>query len=257
MLEKYLTYDKFVPPVEYRNGVNPQDPRVLKHMAEIEKVPDQIQRLIADKGGYIVFFNGPLTEQPEMQHCKGQQTPNWPDGTTWDAMIGCYNDKIVFLGIDGNYIGYRDISIHEYGNISLHEYGHSIDEVIGQMIFGMPLSLTPIAEKILKENKKLREFYKGIPEEFIAFAVNEFYQSPYKRDSLIDYSLDSARLIKGIEEWAVQYELSEDKPDFSLAKNVKKSSNPIEVIFAGRIIKRRLKNFIIEEVREIDWVVEE
>lgn len=165
-LDLKLTYNKFKPPRRYRKGVKANNPRVQEHMRKIERVPDQLQRIIADHGSYIVFFNGPLTDNWEVEHLKGEIPPGWEDTNhKWEDLRAAYAyfPKAVLIGIEGDYA-------KSDSEASLHEYGHSFDDLIGREFYKMPLSSTPKVKDILKRkrelysNKDLKEISKNIAE---------------------------------------------------------------------------------------------
>lgn len=239
MLEEYLTYKNTLPPVEYRSGVNPNDPKVLFHLAEIQKIPDQIHKLIASGGGRIVFFNGILTDQPEMVDVRGKHVPNWPKGTTWDVMNGGYDSesKIAFIGIDGDF----EVDDNLEDKLALHEYGHEFDHLVGIAIFGSPISLNSRYKEIFRVPPNSRRYFSN-SREFLAESVRLFYQSKITRNRLIDSWKNSAYFLKGIEEWVADYEINETKPIFRLAEKIERFHFP--VIHAGKIYRDKINKVI-------------
>jgi len=173
MLEAILTYDQFTPPIEYRTGVDSNDSRVRKHIERIERVPDQLQKIIADQWGYIAFFNGSITDQPEFRREKGRVAGGY-NRTTWDVLPGGYyqSKHAVLIGVDGDYI---PIDLE----LALHEYGHSFNDEIGRFFFGESLSETPIVlDAIQKRPFNFNPW--NDPHEFVAHSVELFYSCRYE-----------------------------------------------------------------------------
>ncbi len=127
---------------EYRNGVSPDDAKVQGYLRQLQRVPESLQEIMAKEGAYIVFFNGPMTDNPELAHRKGKVIPRWVElygdnVSTFDYLSGIHipKQKAVLMGIHGVYVpGRRDIF--------LHELGHSFDDLVGTRMQGMSLSAT-------------------------------------------------------------------------------------------------------------------
>ena len=172
------TFDKFVPPHQYRNGANPSQPKVQRHLYDLEKVPDQIQRIIAEEGGYVIFFNGPITDNPEAAHLKGKRVPGWKREVLIDNLASLHNSKsgAVLLGIlCGDFQGRI--------GAALHEYGHSYDDKVGKRFFGKPLSKTIIVEDAI-EQQPFRDPYLNRPREHVAESVNDYHGNSWEKKQL-------------------------------------------------------------------------
>jgi hypothetical protein len=194
MLEPLLTYDRFTPPIEYRNGVDPNDQRVKRRVQLIEQVPDQIQQIIAHNGGYIVFFNGRITDQKEFEHKRGKAARNHAQGT-WDDLPGGHNPsmKAVLIGIEGNY---------PYGqseNDALHEYGHGFDDGIGKRLLGVSLSDTFTVLETVAKAARIPNPYNLHPREFAAYAVTQYYKSRADRMTFETSFPKMAKLLRAME----------------------------------------------------------
>lgn len=192
MLEATLTYDQFTPPIEYRTGVDPNHARVRGGIEEIERVPDQLQKIIADQGGYIAFYNGPITDQPEFRYLKGKIAS--ADGTTWDVLSGGYDPSkhVGLIGVDGNYIFQRE-------GAALHEYGHGFNQLVGNFFFRKPLSKTAeVLEAI--EKRPFVESDLNIPSEFVAYSVEMNYFSIESRSIFQSQQPEIYELFQELEE---------------------------------------------------------
>ena len=171
-----ISFNKYTPKIEYRNGATKTDKKAKFYLSQIEKVPDQIQKIIENEGGKIVFFNGPLTYNPEMNLMKGIRPQNWKHHT-YDDLSACHDpaSQLSFLGINGNYFG--------EGDHSLHEYSHNYDYQIGWHFFSKPLSKTKkVLKAIIKE--PFKEEYYNHPQEYIANSIEKFYHSTKTRKIL-------------------------------------------------------------------------
>ena len=97
-----LAYSDYIQ-CEYRQGAGPRDELVQKCLRQLQKVPEHLQQIMASEGAYIVFFNGPMTDNREMIHLRGVT----PEGgiTTWDHYRGthCAKTKAILIGVNGPY----------------------------------------------------------------------------------------------------------------------------------------------------------
>ena len=163
---------------EYRKGASLQDWYVQDSLKQLSRVPVRIQRLMAEGCARIVFFNGPLTDNPEMGNLRGKALFG-AQGYTWDSLAGGYSSgtDTAFIGVNGKYIGDRDIAL-------LHELGHLFDFIIGKHVFHRALS-----ESVKVHNAaSVEPFpnpYLNQPEEFVAAAFELYYGGIEKRRELL------------------------------------------------------------------------
>jgi len=171
-----LIYDKFTPLVQYRH-TNSDNDLAQKFLVEIEKVPDPIQKLLEERDGKIVIFDGFLTTNPEFYKIKDQIPPGWSNNYTFSDLTAGYHisSKTVFLGI------YRPK--YEMKDPSLHEYGHCFDFIIGEYLYHKPLSKIHTIPDIIKK-EPFDYHYLNRPREYIANSFELFYRGEETRKSL-------------------------------------------------------------------------
>jgi hypothetical protein len=163
-----LTYDEFIPSIEYR-GMDANHRKVQYHIQQLERIPDQIQRIVHERGGSIVFFNGPLAKQPEI---KGKLLI---DQSRRNNVPYAYLElqKTVMVGIEGDY---------GPGTAITHEFGHAMDNLIGKEIFGINISKTEIISKLIKKYHSRLDYYYHRPHEYVANMITDYYTSEDTRD---------------------------------------------------------------------------
>ena len=91
-----FTYDNFQPKIEYRNGASFEDLKEKEFKMQLEKVPDQIQRIMADSGGRLIFFKGLITDNYELRYKRGTipeelKKKHTGKDYTWEDVNACYN----------------------------------------------------------------------------------------------------------------------------------------------------------------------
>lgn len=170
-----LTYDRFVPLAEYRYGADPEDPKAITIMRMIERVPDQIQKIMSDRGGRLIFCNGPLTNNPEIEHEKGRRPQGWSSGT-WEESVAGFSPsfRTAFFGLKGQY---RPTTVLDVG---LHEYGHMCDDLVGKYFFEQSLSKHATALDVLGRHPFSDKYYNH-QREYVAHAFEHYYYGFFRR----------------------------------------------------------------------------
>lgn len=154
---------------EYRRGVELGNRKVQRYLHQLGRVPPNLQETMAEEGAYIVFFNGPITENQEMVKEMGVTPINW-DMYIWNDIRAGHDpeSKAILIGINGNYVGMRDPF--------LHEFGHSFDYWIGEHFFGEPLSETNGVKSAIETEPFFGSYFQHAPE-YVANAVDCFYRN--------------------------------------------------------------------------------
>ena len=163
--------------IEYRNGVKPTSLKVFNYFKHLNRIPSQIRKLLTDNGARIIFFNGPLTDQPEAEHLKGIQARGWPEGSTYDKIIGVRIYKDVLVGISGEF---HHSKIYD---ALLHELGHVYDDIVGNKFYNTPLSHLPSMKTIIYK-EPFKNHYFDDSYEYIANAFDLYYRSNQTKQRL-------------------------------------------------------------------------
>lgn len=179
-LDPYLSTTSYRPHYEY-NIKRFNDSAIQRQKIHLEKVPDMMQRIVNAKGGKVVFFDGRLTDNPELRHLSGKRAYTHIN-ITYDRLPGLfleYTDpeskqriRKAFLKQNHNHYKVVGSGSHRFENINLelHEYGHLFDSAMGQ---------------ISKKPEFTRHCPRGIdPSEFFADRFAQFYDSRISRDDL-------------------------------------------------------------------------
>jgi hypothetical protein len=179
-LDPYLSTTSYRPHYEY-NIKRFNDRAIRRQKSHLEKVPDMMQRIVNAKGGKIVFFDGRLTDNPELRHLSGQRAYTHIN-ITYDRLPGLfleYTDpktkhrvRKAFLKQNHNHYQVVGSGSHRFENINLelHEYGHLFDSAMGR------ISQTPAFT---------RHCPRGVnPSEFFADRFAQFYDCRVSRDDL-------------------------------------------------------------------------
>jgi hypothetical protein len=179
-LDPYLSTTSYRPHYEY-NIKRFNDSAIQRQKSHIEKVPDMLQRVVNAKGGKVVFFDGRLTDIPELRHLSGKRAYTHTN-ITYDRLPGLfleYTDpytkqrvRKAYLKQDHNHYQVVGSSGYRYENINLelHEYGHLFDSAMGK------ISQTPAF---------IRHCPRGVdPSEFFADRFAQFYDCRVSRDDL-------------------------------------------------------------------------
>lgn len=154
---------------------------IQRQKSHLEKVPDMMQRIVNAKGGKVVFFDGRLTDNPELRHLSGKRAYTHID-ITYDRLPGLffeYTDpktkhriRKAYLKQNHNHYKVAGSGRHRFEviNLELHEYGHLFDSAMGK------ISQTPAF---------VRHCPRGIdPSEFFADRFAQFYDSRVSREDL-------------------------------------------------------------------------
>ena len=187
--EAKLAFSDYIP-CEYRQGAGPRDELVQKCLRQLQKVPEHLQQIMASEGAYIVFFNGPMTDNREMTHLRGVT----PEGgiTTWDNYRGthCTKTKAILVGVNGPYGRFR--------NPFMHELGHSFDLNVGKYLLGFRLSgVNGVREGLATE--PFPRPHLNRQREYLAEAFRKFYLSPKSKQELIEHHTKVYLVISEIE----------------------------------------------------------
>ncbi|MGD9276890.1 MAG: hypothetical protein PVJ67_06995 [Candidatus Pacearchaeota archaeon] len=176
---------------EYRNGTQPDNVKVQEYLQQLERVPLGLQEIIANEGSYIVFFNGAITDNPEMRHVKGVRPRNW-DRYTWDNVCAAHDSssKAILIGIEGDYVGMDDPF--------LHEFGHSFDDRVGEHLRSYPMSEWSEVLQALK-SEPFPKSYHGHPREYVANSVDLFYRSDRTNRQLSGSNPSMFQLLRELE----------------------------------------------------------
>lgn|GEM_PF-6508232 len=179
-LDPYLSTISYRPHYEYH--IKRFNERAIKRQkSHLEKVPDMMQRIVNAKGGKVVFFDGRLTDNPELRHLSGKRAYTHSD-ITYDHLPGLfieYKDpktkhriRKAFLKQNHNHYKVIGSGIHRFENINLelHEYGHLFDSAMGR------ISQTPAFTRHCPRSVD--------PSEFFADRFAQFYDSRVSRDDL-------------------------------------------------------------------------
>src|SRR3989344_192249 len=168
---------------EYRNNLDPAHPQIKKYLSQLENIPGHLQEIIA-REAEIVFFNGKITDNRELQFLRGIKPERWNEGT-WDKAPGCYlllhpssRRRLIFACIENG------DSLHS--EVFLHELGHGYDDIIGRHFFASYLSETKIVQAAAKI-ESFRDRYYHDPQEYVANSVEMFYKSSQSRSRLKKY----------------------------------------------------------------------
>ena len=157
---------------EYRKGVRLNNEKVQEHLHKLERVPQNLQKCIAESGAYIVFFNGQLTDNFEAVNEKGVTPSGWDNHYTWDDIPAAYDDinfKAILVGIEGNYA-------KTGSHLFLHEFGHCFNDEIGRILFKKPISETDaVVSAIQREPFLSLNGYLQRPKEYVAHSIEKFY----------------------------------------------------------------------------------
>lgn len=145
--------------------------------SQIEKVPDKVQELISKQGCEIVFFKGPITDNPEWVKHRGENPTGWFSEYTWDDLNAGYKEDVkkVFFGVDK--------SVIEMEDPSLHEYGHAFDYIVGKYFYGKRFSKIDDFLKVM-EGEPFDFNYFNNPREYIANSFDMYYRSDETRERL-------------------------------------------------------------------------
>jgi hypothetical protein len=141
------------------------DRAIRRQKSHLEKVPDMMQRLVNARGGKVVFFDGRLTDNPELRHLSGKRAYTHTE-ITYDRLPG------LFLEYTDPKTKHRIRKAYRFENINLelHEYGHLFDSAMGK------ISQTPAFT---------RHCPRGVnPSEFFADRFAQFYDCRISRDDL-------------------------------------------------------------------------
>lgn len=135
-------------PIELRSGLSIEHPIVNFHLEQILRSPASIIGGVRKCGGRMVFFNGQLTENPELQTLAGIRVPGREDGATWDCVGGIFHPDIKagFVGVEGEY----DTRGFE-ARTGIHEFAHLVSYLLGTEMYGTPLASTPRFKRIRKQ----------------------------------------------------------------------------------------------------------
>ncbi|MBN2544336.1 MAG: hypothetical protein JXB50_00980 [Spirochaetes bacterium] len=190
--DNIFTYDNYEHSYEYRNGVKENSKLVKKRIKMIEKIPDSVQEIVDNQGRIIiVFFNGCLTDNPDLISKKGVKPRGYIHGT-FDKVMMCHYKSKLFIGVEGDY--------YDDGNdYTLHEYGHIYDDRAGSFFYGKPLSSLENVKNIINKKKYLLDKYYHHPREFIAFSVQNYYYSNYTRRYLKNRFHEIYEILKELE----------------------------------------------------------
>jgi len=194
--ENKFTYDNYAHKYELRNGVKKDSNLVNKRIKMIERIPDSVQLIVDMKDPVtIIFFNGCLTDNPDLLDKKGSKPRGYKTGTL-DMVMMCHYKSKLYLGVNGDY--------YDNGtDYTLHEYGHVFDDKIGNFFYGKPLSsLDKVAEIIKKKEFLLNEYFHH-PREFIAFSVYHYYSNNFTKKYLKNNFNEMYELLKEIEEKSI------------------------------------------------------
>ncbi len=153
--------------IEFRNGASIRDWIVRDNLKSFLNIP--FFNLVNSFGNKIIFFNGDLTDNPELNCLKGLVPRGW-NKSSWEKAAGIHNlkNKIIFIGVKGNYESMEDCGVHESG--------HCLDVYLGNLISGKPLSETEELNYVLKKEPPKNVYY-NIPEEFFADGFDDFYRN--------------------------------------------------------------------------------
>ncbi len=150
----------------------------------LENVPDSIQQRCNEFGGYIVIFDGKITDQEGLKHLKGKKPEFYSEESTWDDVNGLYNHLTKRVFINQNH--------ESQDSVELHEYGHLVDNAF------RGISRKKEFKEIFEEYKKEKTWFiftignnmtwheSRSPTEFFAECFRKYYQSGYTREELKD-----------------------------------------------------------------------
>jgi len=179
------TYSYVQPTVYFRDGTSIKSKKVQDYIAELEKVPDQLQEIVNSQDGKVIFFNGPLSNQPEFKNSKGPDQPWKKIKNVFDVTNAAFDQKTrsIFLGVEGKYHNQKP-------DDALDEVAHLIDFYAGAELFGMPLSETAEFLNIYEKDKPNLSDYEKVGlkciamKEYFANTFRMFYQSEESRRKL-------------------------------------------------------------------------
>ncbi|MEK6936377.1 MAG: hypothetical protein AABW67_06325 [Nanoarchaeota archaeon] len=187
-------------PYEYRFGANANQIKVQRYLKQLKKINPNLQKVISDRGAHIIFFNGSLTDNPEVAHLK-ETLPRgyngrWFDNQTCDQLSGGYspNDKAILLKTNGSILQ-RVLSIDD---LLYHELGHCYDYLIGESQYGKKLSELGIVSSAIEKEPFFFK-YLNIPEEYVAHSFENFYSDKFQKKSLKEKHPTIFKLLSDIE----------------------------------------------------------
>ena len=128
-MNRYPSTRGDLPHIEYRFGASESDPRVQESLEILMNVPEIMHRVIRAYGGRIVFFNGPLTDNPEFETWGGFKVPY--NEYTWDEQPAVHHEpsKTSLVGVRGPYRFWDPRN-------AVHEEGHCFDYRTGELFYG-------------------------------------------------------------------------------------------------------------------------
>lgn len=102
-----------------------KDSIVQENIRHLSKLPPKLlDRLKKTWFSTIMIDAKAVPEFQGLEHLKGVRPRNWPGGTTWDQVPGCYNssNRTVYAGTKGK---------HGSASLILHETGHAFGDAFG------------------------------------------------------------------------------------------------------------------------------
>jgi hypothetical protein len=165
---------------ECRNGVGIHNVQVIECLDKLNRVPLNLQEIIGKEELEVIFFNGPLTANPEIK--RTEYILNYYDeDTNWSKIYGIYYpySRKIFIGIKGNYYP-RHFSIK---GTFLHELGHGFDHIIGEYFYHKQISKLKKVRNAIEEEPFYDEYYH-IPKEYVANSVKLFYYDSHSKGIL-------------------------------------------------------------------------
>jgi hypothetical protein len=194
----HKSYSRIHPEYHCRN-LPENDIEVKEYMASVEKIPDQLQDIVDDYRGNIIFSSGKFSEIDEF---KGDETR--------DDCAGLFRSPQIFVLCNN-----ADKKVR----VALHEYGHAIDEFAGKELFGRFISETePVKRMFKKYEQQLfcetgrplcdlynKKYYETVnPKEFVAESIAKYYLSNKSKKQLRKTYPDMFEFYRHIEKKAIR-----------------------------------------------------
>jgi|GEM_PF-4652499 len=116
------------PTVRVEGTADAQDAELVS--AELAKIPEKYQEMLAKGGAEVVVVRNSITEFfPELA---GVQPRGWPPGATWDNVTGVASGKQAVIATVDHDSGTPRLNNHGSTNVVLHEVGHVLDNLRGE-----------------------------------------------------------------------------------------------------------------------------
>lgn len=194
LLKTHRSYSRIEPGKGFYS-INESDNEkdIDEYLKSIEKIPDQLQDIVNDHGGRVMFYE------------KGEKM--WPASLDIDPdkCDGFFVEGTIFPCLTaGMFVKCAGENKSE-SNIALHEYGHAINSFAGKELFGKSLSEDPAVTRMFERDKpRLRKHIQENAKEYVADTVELYYRTEGSKKYLKQQFPERYEWFEGIEEKAVK-----------------------------------------------------